>query len=175
VRSLRFAFFQRDADVLYRSIPFVSSVVAAILSVVPLQVPGLAVATPAFALMAIYHWTVYRPDLMPPTGVFVVGLLLDLLDGTPYIGLSSLTFLAARSLILVGRRRAANQPFGVVWAGFLVVAAIAIGLEWLMTSALSLAPLASRPFVFQVLVTVAAYPIGDYLLAQLQRRALRRV
>jgi rod shape-determining protein MreD len=172
---MRPAYLQRDVDVLSRLLPFGSSVIAAILSVVPLHVPGLAVVTPAFALMAIYHWTVYRPDLMPASGVFLVGIALDLLDGTPYVGLSSLTFLVARGLILVGRRRAANQPFAIVWAGFLAIAVIAIGLEWLATSALSLAALATRPFVFQILVTVAAYPIGDYLLAQLQRGLLRRV
>jgi len=91
------------------------------------------------------------------------------------VGLSSLTFLVVRGLIMIGRRRAANQPFAIVWAGFLAIATVAIGLEWLATSALSLTALAARPFVFQVLVTVAAYPIGDYLLAQLQRSLLRRV
>lgn len=172
---MRLAFFQRDADVLNRVVPFLSCLIAAILTVVPLQVPGLAVATPAFALMAVYHWIVYRPDLMPPASVFVVGIVLDLLGGTPYIGVSSLTFLAARSLILLGRSRYANQPFVIVWAGFFGIAAIAIGLQWLLISALSFNALASRPFVFQILVTVAAYPIADYLLAQAQRGLLRRV
>jgi rod shape-determining protein MreD len=169
------AFFQRDIEVVYRAAPFLTCVAGVILSVLPLQVPGLAVATPAFALMAVYHWTVYRPDLMPPSAVFAVGIMLDVLDGTPYIGLSSLTLLIARSLILGTRRRAVNQPFAIVWAGFFAVAAIAIALQWLMTSGLSLSLLASRPFVFQVLITVAAYPIADYLLAQVQRGLLRRV
>ena len=43
-----------------------------------------------------------------------------------------------------------------------------------MTSALSMSALSLRPFVFQVVVTVAAYPIADYLLAQVQRGLLRR-
>ncbi len=171
---MRLAFFQRDADVLYHLVPLATGFIAVILSVVPLHVPGLAVATPAFALMAIYHWTVYRPDLITPTAVFLIGILLDVLDGTPYIGLSSLTFLVARSLILLGRRRAVNQAFSTVWAGFFAVAVATIGLQWLMISILSMTKLAARPFAFQVLVTVAAYPIGDYLLAQLQRGLFRR-
>jgi rod shape-determining protein MreD len=173
--AMRLAFFQRDVGILYRIAPVASGVVGAILSVVPLHVPGLAVATPAYALMAIYHWTVYRPDLMPPSGVFLVGILLDVLDGTPYIGLSSLTLLVVRSLVLLGRRRAANQAFAIVWVGFFAVSAFGIGLQWLMTCALSMTLLSSRPFVFQVLVTVAAYPIGEYLLAQVQRGLSRRV
>lgn len=163
----------RDADIFYRLVPLVSGIIAAILSVVPLHVPGLAVATPAFALMAVYHWTVYRPDLMSPGIVFVIGILLDLLEGTPYIGVSSLTLLIARSLVLLGRRRAANQSFSIVWAGFFGVAAVAIGLQWLAMSALTMTTLSAQPFTFQILVTVAAYPIVDYLLAHVQRGFLR--
>ncbi|MGH6981714.1 MAG: rod shape-determining protein MreD [Stellaceae bacterium] len=172
---MRLAFFQRDVETLYRLCPAASGLIAVVLSVVPLHVPGLAIATPAFALMAIYHWTVYRPDLMTPSAVFTIGVALDLLAGTPYIGLSALTFLAARSFVLVGRRRAVNQPFAIVWAGFFATAAFATGLQWIMISALSMNALSPRPFVFQVVVTVAAYPIADYLMAQLQRGVLRRV
>lgn len=172
---MRLAFVQRDADTANRLIPFLSCLVAVVLTVVPLHVPGLAVATPAFALMAVYHWTVYRPDLLPPWGLFVLGVVLDLLDGTPYLGVSALTFLAARSFVLIGRRRTVNRPFAIVWAGFLAAAAFAIGLQWALTSAVSLRALSIRPFVFQVVVTVAVYPIADYLLAQLQRALLRRV
>jgi len=170
---MRQDFFQRDVQ-LYRLVPFTSTVFAVILSVVPLQVPGLAVATPTVALMAVYYWTVYRPDLMPPSAIFVIGVMLDLLNGTPYIGLSSLTFLVLRSLILVFRGRAANQDFALIWAGFLAAAAVAMGLQWLATCVLSRTPLAARPFMFQGLVTVAAFPIADYLLAQLHRRLLVR-
>ena len=31
----------------------------------PLHIPGYAALTPAFTLMAVYHWTIYRPDLLP--------------------------------------------------------------------------------------------------------------
>lgn len=172
---MRLTFFQRDTDTVNRLIPLLSCLAALVLSVVPLHVPGLAVVTPAFALMAVYHWTVYRPDLLSPSGLFVLGVALDLLGGTPYLGVSALTFLATRSLVMLGRRRAVNRPFAIVWAGFLVIAAFAIGLQWAITSAASMSALSPRPFIFQAVVTVAAYPIADYLLAQLQRGLLRRV
>jgi rod shape-determining protein MreD len=173
---MRRAFFlHRDVEVLYRVVPFVTSAFAVILSVVPVHVPGLAIATPAFALMAIYHWSIYRPDLLPPSGVFAIGLALDLLNGTPYLGVSSLMLLLARSLVLAGRRFVVNKPFAIVWAGFLGVAAIIIGFEWLLTSVLSAVSLGSRPFAYQAVVTSAIFPVGSYLLAQSQRAFLRRV
>lgn len=169
------AYFQHEVDALSRMVPFASCVVAVILSVVPVPVPGLAVATPAFALMAIYYWTVHRPDLMSASGVFVIGILLDLLDGTPYLGLTPLTFLIARALILLGRRVAVNQGFGILWAGFALTAFGTIGLQWLAVELLSGTAIAARAFVFQAVVTAAAYPICDYLLAQVQHLVLRRV
>jgi rod shape-determining protein MreD len=169
------AYFQREVDVLCRLAPFASCLVAVILSVVPVPVPGLAVATPAFALMAIYHWTVYRPDLLPASAVFVIGILLDLLDGTPYLGLTPLTFLVARTVILLGRRAAVNQGFPLVWAGFTLVALGTVALQWLAVELLSGTALAARAFFFQAAVTAAAYPICDYILAQVQGLVLRRV
>lgn len=168
------AYFQRDADGLTRLVPFVSCVAAVILSVVPVPVPGLAVATPAFALMAIYHWVVHRPDLMPASAVFAIGILLDLFDGTPYLGLTPLTFLVARESILLGRRIAASQGFGILWAGFALTAFGTIGLQWLCVELLSRTALAPRAFLFQAMVTAAVYPLCDYVLAQIQRLALRR-
>jgi rod shape-determining protein MreD len=170
---MRIAYF--DFDAVYRGVPLASGAMAAILSVMPVAVPGLAIATPAFALMTVYHWTLYRPDLLPPTGVFAIGLLVDLLNGTPYLGLSSLILLIARSLAMRQRPLVANRDFAVVWAGFLVTAAIVTALEWAVVSILNEAPLGSRPFIFQAIVTVAAFPVASYLLAWTQRALLRRV
>ncbi len=172
---MRLTLFPRDIDGLYRLAPFATGALAALLSVTPIAVPGLAIATPAFALMVVYHWTIYRPDLLPPSGVFAIGLFVDLLDGTPYLGLSSLVLLVARSLVLRQRPLVANRDFAVVWAGFLVVAAIVTALEWAVTSILNEAPLGSRPFLFQAIVTAACFPVASYLLAWTQRALLRRV
>jgi rod shape-determining protein MreD len=125
--------------------------------------------------MAICHWTVYRPDLLPPSGVFLIGILLDLLAGTPYVGLSALTLLVARGLILAARRHIVKQSFAIVWAGFAVVAAAVIGLEWLLIGGLNATLVGSRPFLFQIVVTVAAFPLVSYLLTQIQRASLSRL
>ena len=173
--ALRLAFFQRDVSVANRLVPFVTTVLFALLSVVPVHVPGLAVATPAFVLMAVYHWTIYRPDLLPAVGVFAAGILLDLLNGTPYLGISSLALLLVRGVILAQRRLVAGQSFPILWAGFFTVTATFIAFEWLVTSILNGLALGSRPFVFQALLTIVTFPVGSYLLAQAQRAFLRRV
>ncbi len=49
-----------------RLLPVATTLLAAVISVLPLQIPGYAALTPVFTLMAAYHWTIYRPDLLPP-------------------------------------------------------------------------------------------------------------
>ncbi len=150
-------------------VPLVTTLLFAIASAVPLPIPRLAVVTPAFTVMAVYHWTLYRPDLLPPLAVFVAGLLIDFLSGTPYVGLSSLAFLLAQIAISALRSLFGDRLFPVVWAGFLAVAAGITFLQWAMVSALHGAALGPGPFVFQVVLTVALFPLGSYVLARLQR------
>src|SRR5580698_9282591 len=102
---------QRDIGYPGRLVPFLTTLLFAFFSVVPLNLPGFAVVMPAFALMAVFHWTVYRPDLLPLSAVFGIGLFLDLLNGTPFVGLSALIFLLARTAVLGQRRLFFERPF----------------------------------------------------------------
>lgn len=165
---------QRDIGYPGRLVPFLTALLFAFLSVVPLNLPGFAVVMPAFAFMAVFHWTVYRPDLMPLSAVFVVGLLLDLLNGTPFVGMSALVLLLARTAVMSQRKWFANRTFVVVWLGFLVVAVGAYVVLWALVSALHGAPLDLRPFVFQAVLTVACYPVASYVLTRIQRAFLVR-
>src|SRR5258708_1891055 len=97
-----------------RMLPIATTLLAATLAIVPMPVPGYAALTPAFALMAVYHWTIYRPDLLPPIGVFAVGLAQDLLAGAP-VGIGALGLLLARPAVLRVRRYFINRTFPLCW------------------------------------------------------------
>jgi len=163
----------RDSGFGGRLVPFVSTLVFVLVSVVPLQIPGFAAVTPSFALMAVFHWTIYRPDLLPISVVFGLGLLLDLLNGSPYLGVSALMLLVARTAVLVERRHVVNRPFTVVWLGFLALAAGTFAFGWGLVSLLRGQALGTRPFIFEAVLTVACYPVGSWLLARLQRALVR--
>jgi rod shape-determining protein MreD len=171
---MRFDAFQHDQGFASRLVPFATTFLLALTSVVPLHIPGFAVVTPAFALMAIYHWTIYRSDLLPPVAVFGIGLLLDLLNGAPYVGTSSLLLLLLRQALLSQRRYFVNRPFAHLWAGFLVVTATLTLLEWALVSVLHGAALAIEPPIFGAALTVATFPVGSYLLGRTQRSLLMR-
>lgn len=159
---------QREISWTGQFVPVGTTLVCALASVVPLHIPGFDVVTPAFALMAVFHWTVYRPDLLPLGVVFGLGLLLDLLSGTPF-GVSALTLLVARAVLLNRRDLFINRPFAAVWGGFLVFAVASFAFEWMAISLLHRMLLGVRPILFQTVLTVACFPVGSYLLAWVHR------
>ncbi len=164
----------RDNGYLTRFTPFLMTLLFVIISIVPLNLPGFAVVTPAFTLMAVFHWTVYRPDLLPLGAVFAIGLLLDLLNGTPYVGLSALTLLVARTAVIKRRQFFVNRTFPVLWLGFLAVTAGTFAILWILVCVLHGGIVGLRPFVFQAVLTVACYPVGSYILALAHRAFLMR-
>ena len=101
--------------------PFGIAVLLVILNVVPTPILDYAAVTPTLALIAVYHWAIYRPNLLPLTAVFVIGLLQDILSGAP-LGVYVLVFLTAYGAVLSQRRFLAGKSFLIYWLGFSITA-----------------------------------------------------
>jgi rod shape-determining protein MreD len=151
-----------------RFVPTVATLVLAMLSVLPLRFPNYAAVAPLLALAGIFYWTIYRPDLLPPTAVFLCGFVLDLLSGGP-LGVSSLVFLLARVVVLPQRRFFVDRLFPFVWGGFTLLAAGAITFLWGLGSTLTGFMLDMRAASLQWVLTVACFPAVAYLLMRVQR------
>lgn len=154
-------------------LPALTTILFLTLSTVRVPVAGFRTVAPAVVLIAVYHWTVHRPHLLPPSIVFAVGLMQDLLTGSP-LGTGSLTLLAVHLLVLSQRRFLAGKTFAMVWCGFALVAAVTFLARWAAVSALSGVVLDPRESAFQCLVTVACYPLLAVLLLALQRTFMAR-
>lgn len=111
-------------------VPGLTLVVATLLSLLPLGIPGWAQVTPNFLLMTIFWWSIHRPSAIPPSVAFFTGLLQDLASGGP-IGQSALLLVVTQWIISGQRRFLIPQPFLLVWAAFAVVAAACAVVEWL--------------------------------------------
>src|SRR5436305_257420 len=151
-----------------RLLPAATMVVAALIAVVPVRAPGYAALTPAFSLMAAYHWTIYRPDLLPPAILFAVGVAEDLLTGGP-VGVTALLLLVARAAVLNNRRYFVNRGFAFVWAGFTILASIGMLGLWAVHCALDLTILDFRRTLFRTAVTIAGFPVASFLVGRAQR------
>ena len=153
---------------LARLLPLATTLFAAVIAILPVGVPGYAALTPAFTLMAVYHWTIYRPDLLPPIGLFAIGLAQDLLGGAP-VGVSALLLLVARAVVLRHRRYCVNRTFPFVWTGFMLLAVTAMAGLWGLHSLMQLTVLDFRPTVFRTVLTVAIFPVASFALGRTQR------
>ena len=164
-------FWQR-IDLAARNVtPFVISVMLVLATVLPISAPGLNTIAPAFALMSLYHWAIYRPDLMPFSAVFVVGLLHDLLTGSP-VGLFTLVFLTVYGIAVTQRRFIAGKSFLIYWLGFVMLALGAAFESWVLASIWHMTVLDPRPVVFQFLVAVGMFPLLAWMLTRWQQAVL---
>lgn len=155
-------------------VPLVLTLCLVLLTVVPYNVPGLAVVTPSLAMMAVFYWSIYRPDLLPATAAFLVGLTQDALGGGP-LGLTALVLVLVHGVVVSQRRVFVGKSFFVAWWGFAIVAAGAFALSWLLASLWSGALMPGGPVFFQGLLTVVLYPCFGLLFGRVQQRALSGV
>lgn len=151
-----------------RMLPIATTLLAALISILPVRVPGYAALTPAFTLMAVYHWTIYRPDLLPASGLFAVGLAQDLLAGTPP-GVNALLLLLTRAAVLRQRRHFVRRTFPFVWSGFTLLCIAAMFFLWVLHCAMQFDLFDVRATVFRTVLTIAIFPAASFALGRSQR------
>lgn len=154
--------------------PVVLTLIMVFASAIPWQLPVFAPITPAFIVMAVFYWSIYRPDKLPYAATFLLGVFQDLLTGAP-IGLTALVLLIVQSLVSVQRTFFHGKPFLVVWWGFSLVMPAAGLIGWVIGSAYLGALLPILPIVVQVVLTVLLYPIFSVLFGRVQHRLMARV
>jgi rod shape-determining protein MreD len=149
-------------------LPIVTTVLAALLSIEPLHLDGYSGLTPAFTLMATYHWTIYRPDLLPAPLLFLIGTTQDLLSGG-LLGVTAVTLLLARAIVVPHRHHFVDRPFPFIWAGFTLLTGGAMLFSWTLHSLLAAELLELRGPVVRAVLTISVFPIVSFLLGRSQR------
>ena len=153
--------------------PFVLSLLLVLVSVLPLQLPDFGRVAPNFAVMVTFYWAIYRPDLFPGPAAFVLGLWLDLLTGTP-LGINALVLLLVHWVTLSQQRFFQGKSFGVVWWAFALTVSGAMTLFWILSAAYHMRLIDPSPVVFQLLLTIACFPVLTWLLARTQQVVMRQ-
>lgn len=149
-------------------LPIVTTILAALLSIEPLHLERYAALTPAFTLMAAYHWTIYRPNLLPAFWLFLIGTIQDLLSGG-LPGVTAVTLLLARAIVLPHRQYFVDRLFPFIWAGFTLLTGGAMLFLWALHSMLAAELLDLRGPVLRAVLTIAVFPIASFLLGRSQR------
>lgn len=161
-------FWQRLDQVARDLAPSALTVLLVLAMALPLGLPARQGVMPEPALAAVYFWTLYRPGLMPPLGVFGVGVLSDLLTAAP-LGINPLLLLILHAAVLTQRRVLARQSFLLVWLVFALLASATLGLGWLLRTALAVRLLPAEPALYELALTVALYPALSRLFVRVER------
>ena len=162
-------------DIIARSLtPFGFTLLLVMINVLPLQLPGMSRVMPLLPLMSIYSWAVHRPDLMPAYGVFVIGLFQDILIGTP-IGIHVLTYLLVYGTVVWQRRFLAGHSFAVIWVGFLLIAAGASLISWVLISLYYFVFIQPEALVYQYLLSAGGFPLLSWLFMRWQLAFLSEI
>jgi rod shape-determining protein MreD len=153
-------------------LPVCLTLLLLLLSLVPMRVPDFANVAPKLTLVSIYYWSIYRPDLLPVHAAFLLGLLLDIVSAMP-IGVNALIFVLLHGFVSSRRRFFLGKGFLVTWWAFSVIGGGAIGLSWLLASALLGRWMDVQPVLFTYFLTMASYPVFGWFLIRAQVTFLR--
>jgi len=154
------------------STPFLITTALVIITQVPLRLPNIAPVTLGLGLIAVYYWALHQPEMLPAVAVFFVGLLQDMLAGTP-IGLGAFSLLCAYGIVVSQRRFFHGKSFLVVWWGF-TMTAIAVGvLRWGLVSMMEGEMVLFGPTMIEFLLTVTLYPVFGYVFVLVHRSLSR--
>lgn len=116
---MRFKFGNLTSIVQYTT-PYALLVILFVLDHLFLRWSAVNDIRPGFFLMALYYWAIYRPRLLPPTFIFIIAIAQDVIEYTP-LGLHALLYLPLFVFLRRQRRFFYEQPFLVVWFGFVAI------------------------------------------------------
>ncbi|MHA1536868.1 MAG: rod shape-determining protein MreD [Alphaproteobacteria bacterium] len=157
-----------------KSAPFAVTVMLALLAVLRVPAPGFVDIAPMFPVMAVYYWSLYRPELLPPLPVFAIGLLVDSLSGVP-LGVNALLLLAVCAFVRSQRQLLEPRGFILHWFAFLIVVALFEGLRWLLMSLVGGGIVGLAAPAYRAGLAVALYPILSWLLLRVHHAFLKQV
>ena len=152
-------------------LPFLTIFIAVLLMPLPIAFKFAGYwLVPSLPLVAIFLWTMYRPDLLPPLAVLALGIVMDLLVDGP-LGVSSLSFLTAYTIVASQRLYWLTLPRGGVLVGFVVVMLACGAVAWLSTSFAYGRIVSPMPVLLEGMMSVLAFPLMREVFGPLQRLA----
>lgn len=114
-------------------LPVVATVILIFFSVLPWGVTRIVALELVVAIISVYYWGIYRPDLMPVGAAFLIGLVVDLLGGGVF-GLNAMLLVVIQWVAIGQRRALMSKTFMIGWLGYLLISAGAMTIAWLISS-----------------------------------------
>lgn len=146
-------------------LPLLCTLGVVLIGAVPTRLPLFELVAPALTLIAVYYWTIYRPDLLNGFFILLLGVLQDMLTGAP-VGISSFVLLLTYLVVVTQRKFFHGKSFSVVWWGFMLVALGAAFTAWLTHCILAGRWIDPAGPALGLVLTILFYPPMAALLSQ---------
>ena len=154
----------KDANIgIHIIIPFLTILMLIILMVLPYNFPLISDIMPFLTLIGVYYWSVFKPEYLPIWVVFILGVLQDILMGSP-LGLMPLLLIIVQQFIFFQGRQFLERDFIFNWFVFVMLVIGFGSLSWGITSLYFRALLDYWDIIGQILMTIAFYPVITWLL-----------
>ena len=151
-------------DIILRfCVSYILMFILLILSAVSFALPLSVTIEISFMSMIIYYWAIYRPTLIPPLLVFIIGIVLDLLGGLP-VGLNAFIFLTLRQIISDQRLFLMGQPFIVIWLVFAVVSTVVLLFQWVLFGFIHWEWTPIQPVILSIISGTFFFPVVGAIL-----------
>ncbi|MDI9408997.1 MAG: rod shape-determining protein MreD [Candidatus Pacebacteria bacterium] len=117
-------------------LPLASVLFLSFLPAITVAVPTIGLVRPYYGLAVVFYWSIYRTDLLPLVGLFVLGIVYDFGSGG-LVGLTPLLYLLLRGVIGELAAQFRLQGFLVNWGFWLLVVVLAMTIDSVVNSLVS--------------------------------------
>jgi rod shape-determining protein MreD len=148
-------------------VPTLICLLATLLFAAPIRVFGLQLPEPIFAMVPAFAWAVLRPSIAAPFALLGIGLVLDMVWGSP-TGLWSIALIAAYVTVLISRSMMTGQSRAMMWVWYATACAVAMSTAYVATTLdAGVAPNLVSTF-WQFLPTMLLYPFAHRLIERFE-------
>jgi rod shape-determining protein MreD len=149
-----------------------ASLAATLVMMTPLRINGLRLPEPVFPMVLAFAWAVIRPSVIGPFALLATGLFLDLLWGAP-LGLWALALLLAYGGAVVSRSLVTGRGTLLLWVWYLGLTMIAFTAAYLTTMLRAHVAPYLPSVLWQLLATLALFPLAQRLIAFFEDAEIR--
>ncbi|MHA1538853.1 MAG: rod shape-determining protein MreD [Alphaproteobacteria bacterium] len=135
----------------------------------PIRFPYYGILSIDLTKLALFYWSIYRPDLISPYLVFGVGIMDDVFDGEA-LGISAVICLFLYWVTISKRKLLADLSFFKIWRLSFVVVFICFFVEWIFRLILSGKMIRFEwNFIIQLFFIGILFPLVALILQRFQR------
>jgi rod shape-determining protein MreD len=138
-----------------------------------IHLPGVPSGAIHWPALVILYWACYRPRWQPIWMVLILGVLCDLLSGSPLIGITAFIGIILVTLLRYQNHLILSLPFWILWGVLAMLIFIWRLLEFLAYGAWLGIWLPASVWLLSVVLSAFAFPVIALLLAPLRRAEFR--